>query len=115
MIINFSSAIDNSSVAVGDIAYASSVSSIRNGLQYFGEGGATPNRVGRIISVGSNFIEVESDSLSPVEGDFIMFSKDNSVNAASLKGYYASITMKNESTDRAELFAVNAVVHESSK
>jgi len=115
MIINISSEIQNSSIAVGDVVYASSVSSIKNGLQYYGQDGSTPNRVGKITSIGSNFIEVQDESLVPAEGDFLMFSKDNSVNESSLKGYYASITMKNDSTDRVELFAVNAVVHESSK
>jgi len=115
MIINFSSTIANASVSVGDIVYKASTSSIRNGLEYFGENGATPTKVRKIMSIGSNFIEVESGSSSPASGDFLMFSKDNSVNEASLKGYYASITMKNSSTDRAELFAINAVVHESSK
>jgi len=115
MIINFSSTIANTSASVGDVIYKASASSIKNGMQYFGENGTTPTRVGKIISIGSNFIEVESGSSSPAEEDFVMFSKDNSVNESSLKGYYASITMRNSSTDRAELFAINAVVHESSK
>jgi hypothetical protein len=46
---------------------------------------------------------------------FIMFSKDNKVNLSSVLGYYASVTFKNDSTEKAELFNVGADVFESSK
>ena len=46
---------------------------------------------------------------------FIMFSKDNKVNLSSAAGYYASVTFKNDSKDKAELFNVGADVFESSK
>ena len=46
---------------------------------------------------------------------FIMFSKDNKVNLSSAVGYYASVTFKNDSTYKAELFNVGADVFESSK
>ena len=48
-------------------------------------------------------------------GSFIMFSKDNKVNLSSVLGYYASVTLKNDSKDKAELFNVGADVFESSK
>ena len=44
-----------------------------------------------------------------------MFSKSNNVNSASLKGYYADIKFTNESTEKAELFAVGSEINESSK
>ena len=46
---------------------------------------------------------------------FIMFSKDNKVNLSSILGYYASVTFKNDSPDKAELFNIGAGVFESSK
>ena len=46
---------------------------------------------------------------------FIMFSKDNKANMANMLGYYASIEYRNNSTDKAELFATGVDVHESSK
>ena len=46
---------------------------------------------------------------------FIMFSKDNKANLSSILGYYASVTFKNDSIDKAELFNVGADVFESSK
>ena len=46
---------------------------------------------------------------------FIMFSKDNKVNLSSMLGYYASVTFKNDSKEKAELFSVGSEVSESSK
>ena len=46
---------------------------------------------------------------------FIMFSKDNKANMANMLGYYASVEYRNNSTDKAELFATGVDVHESSK
>ena len=46
---------------------------------------------------------------------FIMFSKDNKANMANMLGYYASVEYRNNSTDKAELFATGVEVHESSK
>jgi hypothetical protein len=46
---------------------------------------------------------------------FIMFSKDNKVNLSSAAGYYASVTFKNDSKDKAELFNVGTDMFESSK
>ena len=44
-----------------------------------------------------------------------MFSKDNKANMANMLGYYASVEYRNNSTDKAELFATGIEVHESSK
>ena len=51
----------------------------------------------------------------PSEGDFILFSKDNKVNMASLLGYYAKIKLRNSSKQKAEIFKINADYTESSK
>ena len=48
-------------------------------------------------------------------GDFIMFSKSNQANLSSLLGYYAEVTISNDSPYEAELFAVSTEVSESSK
>jgi len=48
-------------------------------------------------------------------GSFIMFSKSNSVNISALKGYYAEVEFKNESSDKIELFSVGSEINESSK
>jgi hypothetical protein len=46
---------------------------------------------------------------------FIMFSKDNKVNLNSILGYYASVELRNNSTDEAEIFNVGTRFFESSK
>jgi|TARA_R100000152_G_scaffold20721_1_gene15585 hypothetical protein len=49
------------------------------------------------------------------EPSYIMFSKDNKANMSSLVGYYASVELRNNSLDKAELFNVGSVFTESSK
>jgi hypothetical protein len=44
-----------------------------------------------------------------------MFSKNKIVNNTSLLGYFAEVTLKNNSTAPAELFALNSQVALSSK
>mgnify|MGYP001496169908 CR=1 FL=1 len=46
---------------------------------------------------------------------FIMFSKNNKVNLGKVKGYYAEVNLKNNSTEKAELFAVSSEIVQSSK
>tara|TARA_R110000803_G_C11986315_1_gene321333 strand:- start:35 stop:397 length:363 start_codon:yes stop_codon:yes gene_type:complete len=46
---------------------------------------------------------------------FVMFSKNNNVNASSLVGYYAKARFENNSKEKAELFAVGSEINESSK
>ena len=51
----------------------------------------------------------------PQETDFIMFSKDNKANLSSLLGYFALVDVRNNSTERAEMFGIAADFVESSK
>jgi hypothetical protein len=51
----------------------------------------------------------------PNVGDFIFFAKDKQVNTSSLLGYYASVNFVNNSTKKAELFAIGSEISESSK
>jgi len=51
----------------------------------------------------------------PALTSFILFSKTASVNTSGLKGYYAEMQFKNNSSDYAELFLVGSEIFESSK
>ena len=51
----------------------------------------------------------------PTSSDFIMFSKDNQANLASIDGYYAEVEMKNDATTAVEIFAVGSEMFASSK
>lgn len=51
----------------------------------------------------------------PAIDDYISSQQDKSINNTGLKGYYASIKLKNNSTKKAELFSIGAEISESSK
>ena len=51
----------------------------------------------------------------PINGDYVFFVKDERVSKNSIKGYYASVKLKNNSKEKAELFTLSAIVEESSK
>jgi len=59
--------------------------------------------------------DVASNTVLPASNDFLFFSKDNRANMASLLGYYAEVEVKNNSTEKAELFAMGSEIFESSK
>jgi hypothetical protein len=48
-------------------------------------------------------------------GDFFFFVKDGQVESSTLKGYYSKAVLKNNSSKKAELFAVSCEINESSK
>lgn len=103
---------------IGDVAYFST--NIEN--LSMGQAAGEPQEIGTIGNIGTDqegnsFIEINSEAVvnSPSENDFLMFSKSSIVNVNGLKGYFADVTMTNDSQDRAELFAVSSEVVESSK
>ena len=51
----------------------------------------------------------------PTTSDYFFFSKDNGINLTSITGYYAEVEFKNNSTEKAELFATSCDITESSK
>jgi hypothetical protein len=114
--LQFQNAI-NTSLQVGDIVYyCNPVSS--------GKGNITTNTFDQIIKLGdcslvsSNSIRVQnvpSNITAPGEDSFILFSKDNEVNLSTMKGYFAKVELRNNSTSEAELFSINVDAVESSK
>lgn len=107
----------NTSLQVGDIVYYCTPESS-------GKGTITKNEFSDIIKLGdcksitSTYIEVENvpSAIDPVPvGSFLLFSKNNKVNIGSLKGYYALVEFRNNSTQDAEMFSVGVDVNESSK
>lgn len=59
--------------------------------------------------------DVSNNTVLPATNDFIFFSKDNRANMTSLLGYYAEVEISNNSTEKAEIFAVGTEIFESSK
>ena len=74
--------------------------------------------LGRLVDImGSSLIVnvPDPDHVNAQNGDFIMFSKNNTVNLSSILGYYSEVTLKNNSASEAELFSVGTQISESSK
>tara|TARA_R100000315_G_C5169356_1_gene97686 strand:- start:340 stop:675 length:336 start_codon:yes stop_codon:yes gene_type:complete len=106
--INFNNTI-NSSLQVGDMAYYANVLS----------GGIIdePIQAGKVLNINPTYIIIDRDFNEGgiTAGQFLLFSKRVEVNDSSLKGYYADITLKNDSKKPIELFAVASEVGISSK
>ena len=106
----------NVSAQVGDTAYF---------VPTTGAGGFDINsnavvEIGIIQSIdeANNIILCDTNLPSaqqPVDGDFILFSKDNKANLSSLLGYYALVRIRNNSLEKAEMFSIGADFVESSK
>ena len=141
--ISFSNPL-NVSVQIGDVAYFSNptpVGGVGNpaspGLQWAAT--VTPHltndqqdiiMIGEIINIitwNGTFSAIVCNMPQPLfnvyfgqlsttgRKSFIMFSKDNKVNMASILGYYASVEFRNSSQIKSELFNVGTDFFESSK
>ena len=75
-------------------------------------------RLGKCISIDTSATltyKVTVDPDSPDVHDFIFFGKENQIGTSGIKGYHATVEMKNDSIEYAELFSVSSEVTESSK
>ena len=72
---------------------------------------AIRNREG-LLNQTTDPIEIDANCISGncnvMADDFIMFSKDKSVNTSGLVGYYAKIRLTNASTKKIELFSLGS-------
>ena len=111
------------SLQVGDEIWVSCADTIQSGYNT----AQPPQKLGVVTNIGENHIEFNFSSIGSNVNNyktypgncnniFLSFKKDCSVNIASLKGYYASVTFTNDDhQDKNELFAVNARIALSSK
>lgn len=70
---------------------------------------------GNISTANTMHVYIDDTTTRPSTSDFILFSKDARANMSSLLGYYAEVEFVNNSTEEAEIFAVNSEIVESSK
>ena len=135
----------NPSIQVGDIAYYVNTTSIAAFNQNYDETTNTtttpvfmgniqsintdpdnppiyenPSTVGEVAINNSDYVitintDAQEPFISPTDDSFIFFAKDNAVNMAIVKGYYGEVEFKNNSTNKAELFATACDITESSK
>ena len=111
--INFTGGINNDSLQIGDMAYFVTPSPSGG----FEQSTDTPTLIGRIEVITVTSIDVDETIGDGVPGpnDFIMFAKDSEVNLSGLVGYYAEVYIKNNSTEKAEMFSIGSEVTPSSK
>tara|TARA_R100000458_G_C8190181_1_gene184146 strand:- start:270 stop:686 length:417 start_codon:yes stop_codon:yes gene_type:complete len=92
-----------------------------NNAYYFGQiySISNPNAINGIPTVNVNVALVPNTqtplSSAPTVDDYVFYLKDSVVDQGDIKGYYASVKLKNNSNDKVELFALSANIEESSK
>lgn len=109
LIINFLNAV-NASLSVGDV--------VLFGVPVNNEITET-TEIGTVSSIFNDRKSIRitrsANAPAPPANAFIMFEKDKAIESSGIIGYEATVTMKNTSTRRAELFAVSSEVFESSR
>jgi len=113
--LTFNTSALNASLQIGDIAYRVSSSSFTasNGIKYMNQ--EQPTKLGRIVGMQGLSIFVEDMLGEALQNDVIMFAKDIAVNKSGMKGYFAEVTLLNDSPGRIELFSIASEVTPSSK
>ena len=61
------------------------------------------------------YIDLIPGTTPPDNTDFIFYESSPIISIGSLKGYYAEVQFRNDSTNKAELFSIGSEVFESSK
>lgn len=86
-------------------------------VYYVPSSGGTPVFIGTVISIAGNIVNIDAVTgvQPPTTNDFIFYESSPMISIGSLKGYYAKVQMKNDSTNKVELFSVGSEVFESSK
>ena len=84
---------------------------------YFVKDDGSPEELGTAASITGNnlVVDITVETVRPDIGSFILFSPGRSVEASGLIGYEGTVVMVNESTSKAELFAVSTEVFNSSR
>ena len=121
----------NSSVQEGDNIYFISVPTNTTGgfytnnstpiylgpikkLEYYDTNSSNSYDTVRITVSITSGAQTPNEPAGSNQGDFILFSKDRSVNISSVKGYFSEINIVNDSKEPAELFTVGCDISQSS-
>jgi len=114
----------NSSVQVGDTAYYTTTNAAGATADAYQES-STPFVValGPIVNIINQngegdlpiTIVVQSSVATVPAESYIMFSKDGSTNTSGIIGYYAEVTLINNSTKKAEIYVLSSDIVPSSK
>ena len=106
----------NTSLQVGDIVYYLQTSQVAG----FDTASVSPTELGPVSEIlVSNFneytIRINTSSPVPAGNNYYMFSKDNTVNLASVLGYHAEVQFVNNSDKKSEMFSIGSMIQLNSK
>lgn len=105
----------NDSLRVGDMMYYAPSSVVGGFNTVSSESSIVKMGPCKEIRDGAIVVDHSATVNMPAAGDFLLFSKDNSVNLSSISGYFAEAKFVNNSNVKGELFSVNVSVEQSSK
>jgi|TARA_R100000458_G_C8115962_1_gene136838 hypothetical protein len=107
----------NTSLQVGDIVYYLPVTTTASFNTSNTSSAVELGPVTEILVNNFNNFTIRIDSTSgiPAGTNFYMFSKDNTVNLASVLGYHAEVQFVNNSNEKAEMFSVGSIAQLNSK
>ena len=121
----------NTSLQAKDATLESQTANVDNGawdIIYFtridsttGKQSGDIYRLGKCVVISSDAntysvsVDVDPTAQTPDKNDFIFFGKENKVNISGVRGFYAEVEMKNDSSSAAKLFSVGSEVSLSSK
>jgi hypothetical protein len=111
--------VKESSVNVGDMLYYIPDTSVNYNASLDRSTAGEPTKVGVITEIiDTHNLKLSSSSFPsplPTDGDLLMFAKPATISNNSLVGYFAEIKIKNDSTEKAELFTISSEITPSSK
>lgn len=88
-------------------------------IAWYQPASGNPIEIGVIVDIDYTqnivYVDLIPGVTPPTTNDFIFYEKSPIVSIGSLKGYYANVQFRNDSTVKAELFSVGTEVFESSK
>lgn len=106
----------NTSLQAGDIVYYLQTSQVAG----FDTSSTSPIEIGPVSEIlVSNFneytIRINTSSAVPTGNNYYLFSKDNTVNLASVLGYHAEVQFVNNSDKKSEMFSIGSMIQLNSK
>tara|TARA_R100000700_G_C3173123_1_gene147627 strand:+ start:1341 stop:1709 length:369 start_codon:yes stop_codon:yes gene_type:complete len=111
--------VKESSVNVGDMLYYIPGANVAYNTSLDRSTAGEPTKVGVITEIiDTHNLKLSSSSFPsplPTDGDLLMFAKPATISNNSLVGYFAEIKIKNDSTEKAELFTISSEITPSSK
>ena len=96
-----------------DISFNYVPESVSIGDTLYQLNGATNELIGTIEDIQGNTITVNTITTTPVNGYFSFSTKNARIEGGALRGYYAKITLENDSTEPVELFAIESNIVKS--